>query len=171
VTWDSALEVVDVVSAVESNKLESFETTHCNCEDPISDDTPVNCLISDSKQSIVGCARGFVHGLLVTRQLVSGSCKVFYMLDRLVGGRLWKSDVTHMDLRFGKGKAGMVGRLGVFIIDIMAIVCLCQADLTIRALGLLSNDRFRTDRIRVHFRSLEMTTLPQNFVNRSSNAA
>jgi hypothetical protein len=93
------------------------------------------------------------------------------MLDRLVGGRLWKSDVTHMDLRFGKGKAGMVGRLGVFIIDIMAIVCLCQADLTIRALGLLSNDRFRTDRIRVHFRSLEMTTLPQNFVNRSSNAA
>jgi hypothetical protein len=119
------LEVVDVVSAVESNKLESFETTHCNREDPISDDTPVNCLISDSNQSIVGCARWFVHGLLVTRQLVSGSCKIFYMLDCLVGGRLWKSDVTHIDLRFGKGEAGMVGRLGVLVIDIMAIVCLC----------------------------------------------
>jgi hypothetical protein len=47
------------------------------------------------------------------------------MLNCLVGSRLWKLDSTHIDLRFGKGKTGMVGRLGVFIIEIMAIVCLC----------------------------------------------
>jgi hypothetical protein len=93
------------------------------------------------------------------------------MLDCLVGGRLWKLDSTHIDLRFGEREAGMVRRLRVQIVGIMAVICFCETDLAIRSLELLSDDRFGADWIRVHLRNLEMATLPQNFVNRSTNAA